>query len=270
MDLDKVKEREKWFHEEYRDGEGPLPPVTIEDVHTALLQPCYTTGSDWYSDNKMAFHELILRDGGWSGKNMLLDYACGNGSWAIYFALTGAKKVIGFDIAERGVHRGRERIKAQGLTDKVELFVMDGSKLEFPNNTFDMVIGTAVLHHVIKYPNIFEELYRVMKPNTKAYFLEGLADFPPWKLWWKMRGEVPSGDVPMFAREIRRKARMFSKIEITGDTFLFSVKRFLWKPGLGRTRRFILKTCKRADNLLFKICPPLRAWGSFSYIVLTK
>lgn len=133
-----------------------------------------------------------------------------------------------------------------------------------------MVIGTVVLHHVIKYPNVFEELYRVMKPGAKAYFLEGLADFPLWKLWWRMKEEVPSGDIPIFSKDIRQKAHMFSKIEIIGDTFLFFVKTILWKPGLGKTRKFILKTCKRADNLLFKICNCLQTLVSFSYIILTK
>ena len=270
MDLEKIKQIEKAYHEVYRDGEGPLEAVDVQKVNSTIFQPCYANGNDRYSDNKIAFHKLILKDGGWSGKNMLLDYACGDGFWSAYFALTGAKKVIGFDIAESGIRRGRERIKTQGLTDKVKLFVMDACKLDFPDNTFDIVVGTAVLHHIIKYPNIFEELHRVMRPGAKAYFLEGLADFFLWKLWWKIKGQVPSGDVPMFSKEIRSKTSMFSHVEITGDTFLFSIKTILWKPRLGKVRRLILKTCKKTDDLLFRICPSFRQLGSFSYIVLSK
>ncbi|PKL50528.1 MAG: hypothetical protein CVV39_01330 [Planctomycetes bacterium HGW-Planctomycetes-1] len=270
MDIEKIKAVEKQFHEIYRDGSGPLEPVNVEQVRSTILSPCYENGNDRYSDNKKAFHDLILHDGGWRDKKVLLDYACGNGVWAIYFALTGTEKVIGFDIAESGIRRGNERVQSHGLADKVKLLTMDASKLEFPDNTFDMVIGTAVLHHVIKYPGVFEELYRVMKPGAKAYFLEGLADFPLWKLWWKIKGEVPSGDVPIFSKVIRGKAHMFSKIEITGDTFLFSAKTFLWKKNCGLLRKFILKILKRSDDFLFKICPFLRRWGSFSYIVFTK
>ena len=37
---------------------------------------------------------------------------------------------------------------------------MDATALDFPDDTFDIVIGTTVLHHVIKYPGVFEELHR--------------------------------------------------------------------------------------------------------------
>lgn len=269
MDLDNVKNIEKAFHERFRDGEGPLDPIRVQEFRRLNLQPCYTTGCDKHADNKMAFLELILQDGGWDGK-YILDYACGNGVWSTYFALTGAARIVGFDLAETGIRRGTDRLRAQGLDDKVKLLVMDACQLDFPDNEFEMVIGVGVLHHVSKYPGIFEELYRVMKPGAKAYFLEGLADFPLFKLWWKMKGQVDAGDIPIFAKEIRAKTHMFSNVDITGDTFIFSLKRLLCRPSMGWVTRTILRMCKAVDTALFKICPPLRAWGSFSYIVLTK
>jgi len=267
--LSQLKEREAKWWDQRRDGPNVLPLVDVEEVHRTLLQPCYTTGSDYYSDNKRAFHQIIHANGGWAGKHVL-DYACGIGTWAVYYALTGASKVMGFDLSETSIRRGCERVKAQGLTKKVKLRVMDAANLEYPDNTFDIVIGHAVIHHVIKYPGIFEELYRVMKPGTKAYFLEGLADFPLFKLWWILKGEVPQGDVPIFSWQIYEKTRKFSHVEIYGDSFIYSLKAFLWKENLGTIRRFLLKACKKTDNLLFAICPSLRRWGDFSYIVLTK
>jgi SAM-dependent methyltransferase len=264
-----VKDREKRYHDEHYAGDGPLPAVVEAEIRTRSLKPCYATGSDKYSDNRQAFHEIIDRDGGWTGKNVL-DYACGRGTWAVYYALTGARRAAGFDISETAVRRGRERVERQGLGDRVDLRTMDATRLEYADDTFEVVIGVGVLHHVIKYPGIFEELHRVMKPGARAYFLEGLADFPPFRLWWKIKGEIPQGDVPIFSREVRDKASMFSDIVIHGDTFLYSAKTFLWKPSPGPGRKLVLRTLKAADDLLFRVCPPLRRCGSFSYIVLTK
>lgn len=261
--------REKQYHDAFYAGDSPLPEVVIAEVRELSLKPCYQTGRDKYSDNKMAFHEIIHRDGGWSGKHVL-DYACGRGSWAIYYALTGAQRVQGFDISETAIQRGRERVERQGLADRVDLRAMDAARLDYEDETFEMVIGTAVLHHVIKYPQVFEELHRVMAPGAKAYFLEGLADFPLFRLWWKIKGEVPQGDVPIFSRDIHEKASMFSKIVIHGDTFLYSAKTMLWKPSMGRGRKSLLKVLKAIDTFLFRVCPVLRRCGSFSYIVLTK
>jgi SAM-dependent methyltransferase len=148
--------------------------------------------------------------------------------------------------------------------------VMDAGRLDYENEEFDVVVGHGALHHVIKYPNVFEELHRVMKPGSKAYFLEGLADFPVWKLWWKMKGEVPDGDVPIYANEIRRRANRFSHVEIIGDTLFLAPKVLIWKAELGLLRRALLRALGRADEFAFRVMPSLRRWGSFSYIVLTK
>jgi ubiquinone/menaquinone biosynthesis C-methylase UbiE len=267
-DIEKVKLKEKKYHEQFREG-GELPAVDVDEVRRTCLAPCYTTGSDRYSDNKMAFHRFIKERDSWENK-YVLDYACGDGAWAAYFALTGARKVAGFDIGETGIRRGQKRIDKQGLNGKARLYPMDASKLKFHDNEFEMVIGHAVIHHVIKYPNVFEELHRVMKPGSKAFFLENLADFPFWKLHWKIKGEIPEGDVPIFSKEIRQKTRMFSAIEIKGDSFLFSLKHFLWKAEMGFLRKQGLRTLKLTDEILFASCPPLRHWGGFCYICLTK
>ena len=268
IDLERIKSIEKKYHEQQYAIRFILP-ADVSEIRRQRLRPCYAGGSDRYSDNIMAFHELMLRYGGWTDK-IVLDYACGNGSWVMYWALTGAKRVIGFDFAETGIHRGMQHVIAHDASDKVQLVCMDATKLGFQDEYFDIVIGGAALHHVIKYPGIFEELHRVMKSGARAYFLEGLADFPLLKLWWRIRGTVKSGDVPIFAKEIRKAAHMFSNVEIIGDTFLFSMKSILARRPPGRFARVILRVLKNLDNVLFKLCPSLRAWGSFSYIVLTK
>jgi len=260
---------EKAYHNNFYDGTEPLDFVDIEIVQNKWLQPCYETGSDCYSDDRQVFHRIIHGDGGWEGKHVL-DYACGPGQWSIYFALTGARKVNGFDISGTAIRRGRKRVKAQGLKEKIQLDVMNATKLDYPDNAFDIVVGTGVIHHVIKYTGIFEELFRVMKPGAKAYFLEGLADFPLFRLMWKIKGEVPQGDVPIFSKEIYEKTRMFSDVEIHANHFIYSVKRLLGNNNPGKFRKFILKSCKQLDDILFSFYPPLRNWGSTSYIVLTK
>ena len=268
IDVEEIKEIERQWHNEDYAGR-PLDLLDVQAFESARLSPCYTTGTDRYSDNKMEFHNLIRAREGWEGK-YVLDYACGLGEWSVYYALTGARKVSGFDISDTAVERGSDRVRRQGLANKVDLRVMDATELDYPDDTFDIVIGTTVLHHVIKYPGIFEELHRVMKPGAKAYFLEGLADFWLFKMWWKLKGNLPQGDVPIFANEIKEMTRMFSNTEVHGDNFVYALKLFLHKKNPGSVRRLLLKACKKTDDSLFALFPRLRDWGSFSYITLTK
>ena len=219
MDLERTKRIEKQHHEQEYAIRSILP-ADVEEIRRQRLRPCYAGGSDRYSDNIMTFHELMLRYGGWTDK-IVLDYACGNGSWAMYWALTGAKRVIGFDIAETGIRRGMQHVIAHDASDKVQLVCMDAAKLGFQDEYFDIVIGGAALHHVTKYPGIFEELHRVMKNGARAYFLEGLADFPLLKLWWKIRETLSRGMFPYLLKRFEKPRTCFLMWKSSGILFSF-------------------------------------------------
>ncbi len=267
--IDKQREAEQSYWNKTRAEQANNWQIMPDYVQRHLLRPCYEGEGDLYSENRMLFHEIIAQNGGWNEK-YVLDYGCGLGNWAIYFGMTGARKVAGFDMSEAGVRLGNERIHALGVDAIVQLHVMDATALTFPNDEFEIVIGNGVLHHTIKYPGIFENLHRVMKPGTKAYFLENLADFPLWRLWWWLKGEVPEGDVPVFSKEVIAKAHMFSDIEIIGDSFVHSAKTFLYRKDMGALRKNILRMTHATDRFLFNRFPRLRKWGCMSVIVLTK
>ncbi len=267
-DIDKIKDIEKSYHNKLYGKRDKLPAMDdIELMEKRLFSPCYDGGKNKYSDNLRELFKIV--DHAWVDKNVL-DYACGYGHFAIYYALTGATKVSGFDLSDEAIKLGVDRVNDHNLSDKVDLQPMDATDLKYEDNTFDLVIGTAVLHHVIKYPNVFEELHRVMKPGAKAYFEEGLADFFPYKIWWKIKGSVEEGDIPIYSKELYKKTEMFSNVEIIGDNLFYSVKAFLWKPEMGFFRKSILKLTHKLDNFLFAKIPSARKLGSFSYIVLTK
>lgn len=59
--------------------------------------------------------------------------------------------------------------------------VMDAHNLEFPDNTFDIVFGDAILHH-LNFKTAVKELYRVLKPGGEIVFVEPLARNPVGKL----------------------------------------------------------------------------------------
>ena len=67
---------------------------------------------------------------------------------------------------------------------------MDAHDLQFENETFDMVFGSAILHHLKMVPAL-DEIYRVLKPGGKILFVEPL-DMNP---------------VGRFVRAITKKAR---------------------------------------------------------------
>lgn len=268
--LSKTLEQQHWDLERERQGANIKPSdLTISATQQRMLTPCFDGPGDHYSENRASFHQLIKSRGGWTDK-VVLDYACGLGLWSIYFAQTGARVSHGFDLSEVGLKQGRQAAKQAEVGDKVILEQMDATNLTYPAEFFDIVIGHGVLHHTIKYPGIFDNLHRVMKSGTSAYFLENLADFPLWRAWWALKGEVPDGDVPIFRLEIERLTHMFSEREIIGETFVHSLKSLLYRKEMPAWRRAFLRRTHSIDSFLFRRFPSLRNWGSMSLIVLKK
>ena len=58
---------------------------------------------------------------------------------------------------------------------------MDAHHLQFDNETFDMVFGAAILHHLNMVPAL-DEIYRVLKPEGQILFVEPLDMNPIGKL----------------------------------------------------------------------------------------
>ena len=58
---------------------------------------------------------------------------------------------------------------------------MDAHDLQFENETFDMVFGSAILHHLNIVPAL-DQIFRVLKPEGKILFVEPLDMNPVGKL----------------------------------------------------------------------------------------
>lgn len=59
---------------------------------------------------------------------------------------------------------------AERLGLDVETVVTDAEALPFPDGSFDLVIGHAVLHHLPDLDQAFREFFRVLKPGGVLYF----------------------------------------------------------------------------------------------------
>lgn len=104
---------------------------------------------------------------------LILDVATGTGDFALLAVeQLNPDKVIGVDISEGMLEKGREKIQRRGLSDKVELLRGDSENLEFKENNFDAV---TVAYGVRNFENLLKglkEIYRVLKPGGLLVVLE--------------------------------------------------------------------------------------------------
>jgi ubiquinone/menaquinone biosynthesis C-methylase UbiE len=107
----------------------------------------------------------------------VLDYGCGHGMHAAAIAKMGAKEVVGIDLSEESLAIARERIKREGLEDKVSFHVMDAEHMTFPEKSFDIVFDGGVFYS-IDIKNAYKEIARVLKPGGVLIGIETLGHNP--------------------------------------------------------------------------------------------
>jgi ubiquinone/menaquinone biosynthesis C-methylase UbiE len=175
-------------------------------------------------------------------------------------------QVSGFDISSQAVEVANR--KAELSKVQVDFRVMDSENLDYPDATFDGVIGFEALHHVIIYPQTASELRRVMKPGAKAVFAENWGGenwlFELWRRSTSMkrakssdRGEVILSS-PLLDRYL---GPYFSEIRVESFSLTYMMKKY-W------TSRTFCLALYSLDKLLLKL--PLDSFCGESVVTLVR
>jgi len=92
------------------------------------------------------------------------------------------EKLVAID-ANPGVHiLAQKRIQKSHIT--VDHRVLNGENLPMADNTFDSVVSTWTLCSIAKVEQALQEIYRVLKPGGKFFFVEhGLSNEPQVQIW---------------------------------------------------------------------------------------
>jgi phosphatidylethanolamine/phosphatidyl-N-methylethanolamine N-methyltransferase len=77
-------------------------------------------------------------------------------------------EVTGIDLSPEMLEKAEERVQNKNLTHVDDLLVMDASKLDFPDNSFDLVVAMFVMTVVPDPEAVMKELQRVCAPGGEV------------------------------------------------------------------------------------------------------
>ena len=196
---DETLEKERQFHDAWAstiDVDG----IRVKDYFEACTAP----------ENRFILKQL----GDITGEK-LLDLGCGAGENSVYFAKKGAL-CVATDYSPGMVEVALKLAETNGV--KIEGCTANAMELEFPDNTFDIVYASNLLHHLPEPKMAIREMHRVLKPGGKACFWEPLKHNPVINVYRRMATKVRTEDeTPLDINIVKFVNSMYS--EVAYDTF---------------------------------------------------
>ena len=195
----------------------------------------------------------------------VLELGCGVNAQAFRLARMGAR-VTGIDISPVAVASVSETAKREGLSDRAAFRVMDGESLEFGDATFQLVCGSAIIHHLDP-GSAYAEIARVLDPAGVAIFIEPLGHNPFINLYRRRTPDLRTADEhPLLLPELGLAREHFSRVEAR----FFHLTSLAAIPLRGR-RLFppLVRGLDALDRRLFALAPALRKHAWFTVFRLT-
>jgi demethylmenaquinone methyltransferase / 2-methoxy-6-polyprenyl-1,4-benzoquinol methylase len=122
------------------------------------------------------------------------DVATGTAGVALQLTRRTDTRVVGLDLSEEMVHRGRANTIRAGETARIDFVLGTGERLPFRDSTFDALTFTYLFRYVADPAATLRELVRVVKPGGRIATLEfSVPSRVLWRsLWWfYTRGVLP-------------------------------------------------------------------------------
>jgi SAM-dependent methyltransferase len=197
----------------------------------------------------------------------VLDIGCGSGMNSVLTAKHGGN-VTGIDISPSLTRLATRRARLNSVGERVNVMVTSAHDLPFASNSFDVVLGIAILHHLdLRAASI--EVHRVLKRGGRAIFQEPVRNS---ELVKRVRAMIPytAPDVSPYERPLTdQELNEFSRGFTVSRTRVFSLPHVNLAAVLPVVRDRI-NVMYRMDRALLRRFPSLEPYATARVVELVK
>lgn len=179
---------------------------------------------DEYRYDKLNYLPRLVNFSNYKGKS-ILEVGCGAGIDLVHFAAGGAR-VTGVDLSKTAIDLACRNFEQHGYN--VDLQVMNGESMQFPDNTFDVVYAHGVLQYTADPAKMIAEIHRVLKPGGETIVM--VYNKYSWLNLMRQVTRVPleHEDAPVLKkfsiREFKQLLSPFQKVRILPERFPVKTK----------------------------------------------
>lgn len=237
--------------------------------HNALFSENHRVATDrFYSitRNSAALYVRSIEELG--ANKRVLELGCGDGNSASAFELAKLNaNVVGIDISEVAVEKANQRAAALHCEAQARFQTMNAEMLAFEPDTFDLICGTGILHH-LDLSKVLPEMSRTMKPTGSAVFLEPLGHNPLIGLYrWATPKLRTPDEHPLRMTDLKTASQYFESVE----------PHFFHLNTLGAVpfRRFsafprLVEVLDSIDQRLFRLMPAMKRFAWLVVLVFSR
>ncbi len=200
----------------------------------------------------------------------VLDYGCGRGYIAVRIAQAGASHVTGIDVSRAEVEHAESRAADAGVSDRVSFLVGDAHATPFADESFDLIVGAAILHHLDLERSLIE-VRRLLRPGGEAVFIEPLLHNPLLRIGRRLSpGARTTDEHPLTPSDWELCARTFDRFAHTERELvtipLMPLNLVLPKPGQAR----LAVRAKEWDDKVLRRFPGLGKYARVTFLQLGR
>ena len=224
----------------------------------------YTVHPTW-----TIFKKIIEKLGDIRGKK-ILEVGCGTGWITAELASIGGY-VDAIDISSEAIKKAISFLKTHDLLDRCNFSIMKAEGLKYEKDSFDIIVGFAVLHH-LNLSKSMPEFYRVLKPGGRAYFAEPLGYNAFINLYRHFTPIYRTPDEhPLLFEDLFVYEKKFLSIKHE-EYYLLALISFLlvYIPFLKKHFNFFSKKLIKTDNFLLKKFPNIGRYAWYTIVEYTK
>lgn len=203
----------------------------------------------------------------------ILNPGCGAGEESIYLAKKGGN-IWAADISNEMLKIVQKLAKKFKVLSVIKTCKENVERLNFPDNSFDLIFGNSILHH-ISLDKAIPEFYRVLKRKGKVVFIEPLGYNPVINYYRKLAYLVrTSNEYPLKINDILKFNKYFINVKHYEFHFLtllifcyfFAIEKInpnkdrYWKKIIkeGEKYKKIFNFLYNLDKLILKLFPFLK------------
>ena len=232
------------------------------EFHDALVESGGRRADRFYAVNESSwafYRDLLLEEAGRREDPRILEYGSGIGAYSSLALAKAGYPSIGIDISAGSVRAAQERAAREYPAVPIEYRAMNAEALELEDDSFDLVAGNGIIHH-LDLDRAYAEVARVLRPTGTALFAEPLGHNPLINLYRRLTPDQRTEDEhPLRLADLELAEKYFGRVE----SWYFHLLVLAATP-LRDTRLFkpMLNALDRLDRRLFDSVPPSRklAW----------